>query len=105
MGNSSIHAVQTAPNGQSERGFREDKFVGLGLTFDDILLLPAASDVLPAEVSTRTRIAAGIELAIPILAAAMDTVTEARLAIALPRQGGLGIVHRNLRIEEQAAEI
>jgi len=84
---------------------RDDKFVGMGLTFDDVLLLPAKSDVLPANVSTRTRIAGDIELNIPILSAAMDTVTEARLAIALAREGGIGVVHRNLSIEEQADEI
>jgi len=84
---------------------REDKFAGLGLTFDDVLLIPAESNVIPAEVSTRTRIAADIELNIPILSAAMDTVTEARLAIALAREGGIGIIHRNLSIEEQAAEV
>ncbi|MGI8552978.1 MAG: IMP dehydrogenase, partial [Dehalococcoidia bacterium] len=66
MVSSPVQSPRTASNGQRERGFREDKFVGLGLTFDDILLIPAASDVLPAEVSTRTRIAADIELAIPI---------------------------------------
>ncbi len=84
---------------------REDKFVGLGLTFDDVFLLPARSDVLPNEVDTSTRIAANIRLNIPLLSSAMDTVTEARLAIALAREGGIGIVHRNLSIEDQAAEI
>jgi len=84
---------------------REDKFAGLGLTFDDVLLIPAESNVIPAEVSTRTRIAADIELNIPIMSAAMDTVTEARLAIALAREGGIGIIHRNLSIEEQASEV
>jgi len=84
---------------------RDDKFAGLGLTFDDVLLIPAKSDVVPAEVSTRTRIAADIWLNIPILSAAMDTVTEARLAIALAREGGIGIIHRNLSIEEQADEV
>ncbi len=84
---------------------RDDKFVGLGLTFDDVFLLPARSDVLPATVDTSTRIAADIVLNIPMLSSAMDTVTEARLAIALAREGGMGIVHRNLSIEDQAAEI
>lgn len=84
---------------------RDDKFVGLGLTFDDVFLLPARSDVLPNTVNTSTRIAAGIVLNIPMLSSAMDTVTEARLAIALAREGGMGIVHRNLSIEDQAAEI
>lgn len=87
------------------RPMREDKFPGLGLTFDDVLLIPAKSDVVPANVSTRTQIGGGIELNIPILSAAMDTVTEARLAIALAREGGLGVIHRNLSIEEQADEV
>jgi IMP dehydrogenase len=86
-------------------GMRTDKFVGMGLTFDDVLLLPARSDVQPADVATNTRITAGITVNIPVLSAAMDTVTEARLAIALAREGGIGIVHRNLSIEDQAAEI
>ncbi|MDQ4099666.1 MAG: IMP dehydrogenase, partial [Chloroflexota bacterium] len=84
---------------------RVDKFAGVGLTFDDVLLLPARSDVQPATVSTQTRIARDITLNIPILSAAMDTVTEARLAIALAREGGLGIVHRNLSIAEQVGEV
>jgi IMP dehydrogenase len=84
---------------------RVDKFTGIGLTFDDVLLLPARSDVLPGDVSTATRIARDITLNVPILSAAMDTVTEARLAIAIAREGGMGIVHRNLSIEEQAEEI
>ncbi|MBA2496194.1 MAG: IMP dehydrogenase, partial [Acidimicrobiia bacterium] len=82
-----------------------DKFVKLGLTFDDVLLMPAESSVLPAEVDTSTQLTPRISLAIPIVSAAMDTVTEARLAIALARLGGLGIVHRNLSIADQVAEI
>ena len=74
----------------------ERKFAREGLTFDDVLLVPAESAVLPDEVSTRTRFARGIEIAIPISSAAMDTVTEARMAIALAREGGIGVVHRNL---------
>jgi IMP dehydrogenase len=84
---------------------REDKFTGLGLTFDDVLLVPAHSSVLPAEVSTATRIAGDITLHIPIASAAMDTVTEGRLAIALAREGGIGIIHRNMSIADQAAEV
>ncbi len=83
----------------------EDKFAKEGLTFDDVLLQPAESRVLPNEVSTQTRLTRGIELAIPIVSAAMDTVTEARLAIALAREGGIGILHRNLSIEDQVAEV
>src|SRR3954465_1270045 len=81
------------------------KFAKEGLTFDDVLLVPAESQVLPNDVSTRTRLTGSIELAIPVVSAAMDTVTEARLAIALPRGGGIGIVHRNLSIEDQVAEV
>lgn len=84
---------------------RDDKFAGLGLTFDDVLLVPAASDILPAQASTATRLTRTISLAIPILSSAMDTVTEARLAIALAREGGLGVIHRNLSIEDQVAEV
>ena len=84
---------------------REDKFTGLGLTFDDVLLIPAKSDVVPNEVSLRTRLARDIELNIPLISAAMDTVTEARLAIGIAREGGIGIVHRNMSIEEQADEV
>jgi IMP dehydrogenase len=83
----------------------ERKFAKEGLTFDDVLLVPAESAVLPAEVSTRTRLTRTIELEIPIVSAAMDTVTEARMAIALAREGGIGVVHRNLSVEAQAAEV
>src|SRR5437762_8380094 len=83
----------------------ERKFAKEGLTFDDVLLVPAESRVLPNDVSTRTRLTRSIELSIPIVSAAMDTVTEARLAIALAREGGIGIVHRNLSIEDQVAEV
>ena len=83
----------------------EEKFAKEGLTFDDVLLVPAESEVLPNDVSTATRLTRDISLAIPVVSAAMDTVTEARLAIALAREGGIGVVHRNLSIEEQAAEV
>jgi len=75
------------------------------LTFDDVLLLPARSDVVPASVNTQTRLTRNITLNIPVLSAAMDTVTESRLAIALAQQGGMGIIHRNLSIEAQAGEV
>src|ERR1700693_1607089 len=81
------------------------KFAKEGLTFDDVLLVPAESRMLPNDVSTRTRLTRTIELAIPVVSAAMDTVTEARLAIALAREGGLGIMQRNLSIEDQVGEI
>src|SRR5436190_9173152 len=83
----------------------ERKFAKEGLTFDDVLLVPAESRVLPNDVSTRTRLTRTIELSIPIVSAAMDTVTEARLAIALAREGGIGVVHRNLSIADQVAEV
>ena len=83
----------------------EEKFGREGLTFDDVLLMPAASEVLPAEASTTTHFTRQVELSIPLVSAAMDTVTEARLAIAMARQGGIGVIHRNLSIEDQAAEV
>jgi IMP dehydrogenase len=76
-----------------------------GLTFDDVLLLPGKSSVLPAEADTRTCLTRGIALNIPMVSAAMDTVTEAHLAIAMARQGGLGFVHRNMSVERQAEEV
>ncbi|KAB0550893.1 IMP dehydrogenase [Pseudomonas argentinensis] len=75
------------------------------LTFDDVLLIPGFSDVLPKDVSLKTRLTRGIELNIPLLSAAMDTVTEARLAIAMAQEGGIGIIHKNMTVEQQAAEV
>jgi IMP dehydrogenase len=82
-----------------------EKFAKEGLTFDDVLLVPAESSVLPNAVSTATRLTRTIVLELPVVSAAMDTVTEARMAIALAREGGLGIVHRNLPIEAQVGEV
>lgn len=82
-----------------------DPFVREGLTFDDVLLVPQRSDVLPAEVDLRAHLAADIYLGIPVLSAAMDTVTEARMAIAIAREGGIGIIHRNMTVEQQAEEV
>ncbi len=82
-----------------------DEYGELALTFDDVLLTPGYSDVLPADVSLRTRLAANIYLNIPVLSAAMDTVSEASMAIALARLGGIGVIHRNLTPEEQAEEV
>ena len=76
-----------------------------GLTFDDVLLVPSFSEVLPSEVDTRTKFSRGIELNIPLCSSAMDTVTEAALAIALAQQGGIGVIHKNFSIEEQAEEV
>src|SRR3982751_1635274 len=81
------------------------KFAREGLAFDDVLLVPAESSVLPNAVSTATRLTRTIALEVPVVSAAMDTVTEARMAIALAREGGIGIVHRNLSIEAQVGEV
>src|SRR5579863_9839920 len=82
-----------------------DKFAPIGLTFDDVLLLPAHSAVLPSEADTSSRITRRLRLRIPLVSASMDTVTEARMAIAMARQGGAGVLHRNLAIEEQAQQV
>jgi IMP dehydrogenase len=81
------------------------KFAPLGLTYDDVLLIPGPSDVVPAEVDTSSRLTRGIRLAVPLLSSAMDTVTEARMAIAMARVGGVGVLHRNLAAEEQAGQV
>jgi IMP dehydrogenase len=83
----------------------KDRIVGEGITFDDVLLLPAYSDVVPTDVETRTRFSRNVTLEIPIVSAAMDTVTEANLAIALAQQGGIGVIHKNLPIEVQANQV
>src|SRR6202045_131792 len=80
------------------------KFSPVGLTFDDVLLLPARSDVMPSEADTGTRITRKLRLRVPLVSSAMDAVTEARMAIAMARQGGVGILHRNLSIEDQAQQ-
>ncbi len=99
------HRPSPFPSDSELPGSRAGKFAKEGLTFDDVLLIPGESSVIPSEVSTRSRLTPRLELAIPIVSAAMDTVTEARLAIAMARAGGLGIVHRNLSIAEQVAEV
>ena len=81
--------------------FREDE----GLTFDDVVLVPAWSDVLPSDVDTSATFAADIRLAVPLVSAAMDKVTESRMATALARQGGIGVLHRNMSIADQAGEV
>ncbi|MHA7967604.1 IMP dehydrogenase [Paenibacillus sp. CAU 1782] len=83
----------------------ETKFAKEGLTFDDVLLVPRKSEVLPREVSVSTRLSAGIKLNIPLISAGMDTVTEAALAIAIAREGGIGIIHKNMSIAQQAEEV
>lgn len=82
-----------------------DKIIGTGITFDDVLLIPGKSSVHPSEVSTKTQLTKTIQLNIPILSAAMDTVTEADLAIALAREGGIGIIHKNMAPEAQASQV
>ena len=93
----------TDKNSQFNR--RGDKFFGEGLTFDDVLLMPGYSQVLPRDVEIKTRLTKDITLNIPMLSAAMDTVTEATLAIALAREGGIGMLHKNMSIEDQAAQV
>ncbi|WBT09265.1 IMP dehydrogenase [Corynebacterium sp. SCR221107] len=89
----------------STGGDDPNKVALVGLTFDDVLLLPDASDVIPSEVTTKTQLTRNISLNVPVLSAAMDTVTESRMAIAMAREGGMGILHRNLSIEEQAQHV
>jgi IMP dehydrogenase len=83
----------------------EGKIVATGITFDDVLLLPRRSAVVPAETDVATRLTRGIELNIPIVSSPMDTVTESEMAIALAQEGGLGVIHKNLPIERQAEEV
>ena len=82
-----------------------DKFAREGLTFDDVLLIPAKSKVLPRDVDVSTRVTREIKLNLPLISAGMDTVTESRMAIAMAREGGLGVIHRNMSIEKQAEEV
>src|SRR5699024_1431961 len=85
--------------------FIDERVLTEGLTFDDVLLVPAYSEVLPREVDITTRFSRNIILNIPIVSAAMDTVTEAPLAIALAREGGIGVIHKNMPAEQQAAQV
>src|SRR5438128_11220333 len=98
-------AVDLSPQQLERLLALEEKFSREGLTFDDVLLVPAESHVLPNDVSTATRLTRSIELAIPLVSAAMDTVTESRMAVAIARAGGIGILHRNLTIADQVAEV
>ena len=82
---------------------RADKFGKRGLTFDDVLLIPAHSTVLPRDVDVSTKLTRHIRLNIPIMSAGMDTVTEAEMAIAMAREGGIGVIHKNMSIDEQGA--
>ena len=83
----------------------DNKILGEGLTYDDVLLVPAYSEVLPREVSIKTKFSRNITLNVPIASAAMDTVTESAMAIAIAREGGIGVLHKNMTIEQQAAEV
>jgi IMP dehydrogenase len=98
--------VESESSDQSGVVGRESaRTVPLGLTFDDVLLQPAESDVVPSRVNTITRMTRNVELSIPLLSSAMDTVTEAPMAIAMARQGGIGVLHRNLSLEDQASQV
>lgn len=81
------------------------KIIGEGITFDDVLLIPGYSEVIPNQVCLKTHLTEKIELNIPMMSAGMDTVTENRMAIAMARQGGIGIIHKNMTIEQQAEEV
>ena len=83
----------------------DSKFVGEGLTYDDVLLVPAFSEVLPREVNIQTKFTRNITINVPIVSAAMDTVTESAMAIAIAREGGIGVLHKNMTIEQQAQEV
>ena len=85
--------------------FVADKIVMDGLTYDDVLLIPAYSEVLPKQVELKTKFSRNIELNVPFVTAAMDTVTEASMAIAIAREGGIGVIHKNMTIEEQARQV
>src|SRR5258708_7011725 len=82
-----------------------DKFIGEGLTYDDVLLIPAYSEVLPRDVDVSSLFTRNIKLNVPIISAAMDTVTESALAISIAQEGGIGVLHKNMTIESQAAEV
>ena len=83
----------------------DDKVVKQGLTFDDVLLIPSASSVLPYEVDVTTKLTKRIKLNIPLMSAGMDTVTDSRMAIAMAREGGIGVIHKNMSIERQRMEV
>src|ERR1035437_8258311 len=84
---------------------KEDKFIKEGLTFDDVLLIPSKSDILPKDINLTTHLSKTIMLNSPLMTSAMDTVTEAKMAIAIAREGGIGVIHKNMSIEQQAEEV
>ncbi len=98
-------AVVSDPFEGARSAIRDDKFATVGLTYDDVLLLPDASDLVPSEADTSTWLSRNIRLRVPLLSSAMDTVTESRMAISMAREGGIGVLHRNLSIEDQAAQV
>ena len=83
----------------------QNKLIGTGFTFDDVLLVPAYSDFLPNQVDLKTKFSRNINLNIPIVSAAMDTVTESKMAIAMAQEGGIGVIHKSMPINEQAAKV
>ena len=93
------------PDGQPQADKRQFPDGAVALTFDDVLIRPAASNVLPNEVDVSSRVTRSIALHVPVLSSAMDTVTEARLAIAMAQAGGIGVIHRNLSPDAQAAQV
>jgi len=101
MSSETTGSVTFAP----QANLHSSKVLGIALTFDDVLIVPRRSQVLPRQVTVKTRLTRGVEINIPLVSAAMDTVTESRLAIALAREGGIGIIHKNLTIEEQAQQV
>src|SRR5690606_34470991 len=90
---------------REEHAVWETKFAKEGLTFDDVLLVPRKSEVLPREVDVSVRLSESVKLNIPLISAGMDTVTEAALAIAIAREGGIGIIHKNMSVAQQAEEV
>src|ERR1700739_4049801 len=106
-GHTTVNSAATAPAGTPVQTGGDDpnKIAMLGLTFDDVLLLPAASDVIPAAADTSSQLTRKIRLKVPLVSSAMDTVTEARMAIAMARAGGMGVLHRNLSVGEQAGQV
>lgn len=103
--NVSLHVDSVKINNKNMHSFLAEKIVSEGLTFDDVLLVPAYSEVLPRETRLKTRFSRNIELQIPFVSAAMDTVTESEMAIAIAREGGIGVIHKNMSISEQAKQV
>ena len=102
-----VKSQPKAPVSHSQTGsdFLQSRFVEEGLTFDDVLLVPAYSEVLPYEVDISARVTREIRINVPIISSAMDTVTESELSIAIARQGSLGVIHKNMSIEAQADQV